>query len=178
MTKPPRVTDDDHAAWALYLRTVKLLPGRAPVELAPAPTASPAAAPPKVPIERPPMRLPPRLAWLTIGENPGGVDKSSWSRFCSGKLPVARKLDLHAHTAEQAHRTLRDFLAQAHADRLRVVEIVTGRGAGPEGGVLRRELPIWLNLPEVRPMILAAAHPHAANPGSVRLLLRRAAVRK
>jgi hypothetical protein len=32
---------------------------------------------------------------------------------------------------------------------------------------------MWLNLPEIRPLVLAAAHPHAANPGSVRLLLRR-----
>jgi hypothetical protein len=28
-------------------------------------------------------------------------------------------------------------------------------------------------LPDIRPLVLAAAHPHAANPGSVRLLLRR-----
>ena len=38
---------------------------------------------------------------------------------------------------------------------------------------LRRELPIWLNLPELRPLVLAAAHPHPANSGAVRLLLRR-----
>ena len=31
--------------------------------------------------------------------------------------------------------------------------------------MLRRELPLWLNLPEIRPLVLAAAHPHAANPG-------------
>ena len=30
-----------------------------------------------------------------------------------------------------------------------------------------------MNLPDIRPLILAASHPHAANPGSVRLLLRR-----
>ena len=48
-------------------------------------------------------------------------------------------------------------------------------GLDPVGtGVLRRELPLWLNRPDIRPLILAAAHPHAANPGSVRLLLRRA----
>ena len=32
---------------------------------------------------------------------------------------------------------------------------------------------LWLNLPALRPLVLAATHPHAANPGSVRLLLRR-----
>ena len=60
------------------------------------------------------------------------------------------------------------FLRGAHAERLRCVEVVTGHS-----GVMRRELPLWLNLPELRRLVLAAAHPHAANPGSVRLLLRR-----
>ena len=53
------------------------------------------------------------------------------------------------------------------------MEVVTGRGSGETGGVIRREFPLWLNLPEIRPLILGAAHPHALNPGSVRLILRR-----
>ena len=65
------------------------------------------------------------------------------------------------------------FLEQAHADHVRCVEVITGRGSGEAGGVIRRELPMWLNLPALRPLVLAATHPHAANPGSVRLLLRR-----
>jgi DNA-nicking Smr family endonuclease len=52
-------------------------------------------------------------------------------------------------------------------------EVITGRGATEGGGVLRRELPLWLNLPDLRPMVLAVTHPHPGNPGSVRLLLRR-----
>jgi DNA-nicking Smr family endonuclease len=58
---------------------------------------------------------------------------------------------------------------------------VTGRGNGEHGGVLRREFALWLNLPDIRPLVLAAVHPHTSsamhahmtNPGSVRLLLRR-----
>jgi len=172
MVRRPHVSDEDRAIWAKYLHAVKALPGRTPVE-APVVTAT-AVAPVETVREAPPVRrIAPRLGWLVIGEPPGGVDKSSWSRFCSGKLQSGRKLDLHAHTADQAYYKLRGFLAGAYADHVRVVEIVTGRGSGPEGGVLKRELPIWLNLPEVRPMILGAAHPHAANTGSVRLLLRR-----
>jgi DNA-nicking Smr family endonuclease len=76
---------------------------------------------------------------------------------------------------------LRAFLRIAQTDRVRCVEIVTGRGDGERGGVLRRELALWLNLPDIRPMVLAAVHPHTssamhshvANSGSVRLLLRR-----
>jgi len=65
------------------------------------------------------------------------------------------------------------FLAAALADGLRCVAIVTGKGPAPEGGVLRRELPHWLNAPSLRPYLLGAAHPHAGNQGAVHLLLRR-----
>jgi DNA-nicking Smr family endonuclease len=64
-------------------------------------------------------------------------------------------------------------LLAAYAENLRCVEIITGRGAGEQGGVIRRELPHWLNLPHLRPLILAASHPHAKNLGSTRILLRR-----
>jgi DNA-nicking Smr family endonuclease len=65
------------------------------------------------------------------------------------------------------------FLRTAHAEQARCVEVVTGRGSGETGGVIRREFPHWLNLPEIRPLILGATHPHALNTGSVRLILRR-----
>lgn len=84
-----------------------------------------------------------------------------------------RKLDLHGMTTQRAFHALTAFLRTAHADRVRCVEVVTGRGSGDTTGMIRREFPIWLNLPEIRPLVLAASHPHAANPGSVRLLLRR-----
>jgi DNA-nicking Smr family endonuclease len=88
-------------------------------------------------------------------------------------LAPERRLDLHGLTAQRAHAVLVAFLRSAHADRLRCVEVITGRGSREETGVLRRELPLWLNLPDIRPLVLAAAHPHAANQGAVRLLLRR-----
>ncbi len=88
-------------------------------------------------------------------------------------MPATRRLDLHGHTAQRAFHALISFLRSAQAEHVRCVEIITGRGSPEGGGVLRREVPLWLDLPEVRPLVLAAAHPHPANPGSVRLLLRR-----
>jgi DNA-nicking Smr family endonuclease len=107
------------------------------------------------------------------GRHPPGLDRSTWQRFSAGKLPASRTLDLHGKTAHAAYHALDHFLRAAHADRVRCVEVITGRGSGEQGGVIRRELPLWLNLPGLRPLVLATAHPHAANAGSTRVLLRR-----
>lgn len=165
--------DEDQSAWANYLRGVRTLPGRIPVEPPPLPIAP--APSPAVEAEPPPRpRAPRKMATeVAIGAAPAGVDKSSWQRFRSGRMRVARRLDLHAMTADQAFSQLRAFIDEAHAAQLRVVEVITGRGRGPEGGVLKRELPAWLNRPEMREKILAAVHPHASNSGSVLVLLRR-----
>ncbi len=110
---------------------------------------------------------------VEVGGQPGGVDNRTWARLRTGKLPPARTLDLHGRTAQHAFHALQTFLQKARTDRVRVVEVITGRGSGEGGGVIRRELPLWLNLPPLRPMVLAVVHPHAANVGSVRVLLRR-----
>ncbi len=162
-----RLTDADRALWASYAGRIMPLPGG---ERPPAPGPEPAVAP--IVRQRPAAagrtgHAP--LAPLAIGTQPGGVDSATWHRFRAGRLPVARTLDLHGHTAQRAFHSLASFLRTAQAGGLRCVEVVTG-----QGGVLRRELPMWLNLPDLRGLVLAAAHPHAANPGSVRLLLRRA----
>jgi DNA-nicking Smr family endonuclease len=168
---PTRLTEIDRAEWAHYARHVVPLAGRARPEV---PKALPTAASRSLPAV-PNAPSPPRRSAepVAIGSPPSGVDKATWQRFRTGKLAAARTLDLHGRTAQRAYHALEAFLRGAHGDRLRCVEVITGRGTGEEGGVLRRELPLWLNLAPLRPLILAAAHPHPANPGSVRLLLRR-----
>ncbi len=169
MESPRRqlLTEADRALWASYASRIRPLAGRErPVmtERPEPPVAVPARTTP-VATERATRS---RLAPLTIGAQPGGVDSATWHRFRSGKLPAARVLDLHGHTAQRAFYALVAFLRDARAEGVRCVEVVTG-----QGGVLKRELPLWLNLPELRPLVLATAHPHAANSGSVRVLLRR-----
>ena len=167
------LSDGDREAWASYARHVAALPGRAlpaltPEVAVPAAPLSPQVAPLVIRTAR---ALPP--SYVTVGEQPGGVDNSTWSRLRTGKLPVGRTLDLHGRTAQHAFHALQAFLLRAHADRVRCVEVITGRGSGEAGGVIRRELPLWLNLPPLRPLVLAVTHPHAANVGAVRLLLRK-----
>jgi DNA-nicking Smr family endonuclease len=180
--KPRALTDTDRAAWAAYAGRIAPLRGRVPpAQSAPRVRQEPAAQPeaPRPPAVLPPRPLLPSLAPsavrrpLAVGEAPGGLDGASWQRLRGGKLSPERKLDLHGLTVQRAYHALVAFLRSAHADRLRCVEVITGRGSGDETGVLRRELPMWLNRPDIRPLVLAAAHPHAANQGAVLLLLRR-----
>ena len=119
---------------------------------------------PPMPTLRPPVE---------IGARHAGLDDTSWRGLSSGKLRPQRRLDLHGQPVQSAFQMLHAFLLRAQSERLRCVEIITGAGSGPEGGILRRELPHWLSRQDLRHLVLAAVHPHAANVGSVRLLLRR-----
>jgi len=187
---PPRaraLTGADQALWADYAGKITPLRDRLakksngnnkPTELVapertgkPPPAISPPQPRPNVVAQgsKPRMIVSP----LSVGAQPGGLDKATWRRFQSGKLVATRALDLHGMTAQRAFHALVSFVRTAYAEQVRCVEVVTGRGNGETGGVIRREFTHWLNLPEIRPLILGAAHPHALNSGSVRLILRR-----
>ena len=184
--KPRALSPAERRLWHDWARSTQVvpLPGRV---LDPAPPSSPPppsiiggkGAPSLLPA-LPPARGDragggrPAPADLHVGVAPPGLDARRWRDLRRGRTRPERTLDLHGYRAQEAHLAVRSFLRQAAAEGLRCVAIVTGRGSSPEGGVLRRELPHWLNAPELRPLLLGAAHPHAANAGAVHLLLRRA----
>lgn len=171
MSRATNLTEDDRAIWASYARLVVPLRGQVtpPAESKPA-ESSPVPAQSRAPAATR-LALPPSRP-LDIGTHPAGVDGRTWNHFRTGRLSPARTLDLHGHTVQRAYHAFGSFLRSAHAERLRCVEVITGRG-GAGGGAIRREFSVWINRPEFRSLILAAAHPHAANDGAVRLLLRR-----
>lgn len=165
------LTDADRAHWAGYTAGIRQL-GKS---TAPAPSA-PSSADRTEQLPRAPAAVRRSAAVpapLTIGEAPGGVDRANWERFRSGKVAASRTLDLHGLTAQQAFHAVSAFLRAAQGDGLRCVEIVTGRGSRSAGGVIRREFREWLNRPDIRSLVLAAVHPHPANPGAVNVLLRK-----
>ncbi|MCK8783929.1 Smr/MutS family protein [Roseomonas sp. NAR14] len=181
--KPRRargLSEADRALWLAYASRVTPLRGRAPPPAPAAPPAAPEApapAPAPGPTPAAPAVAPKRRggmgeAPISIGEAPGGLDAQRWRDLRRGRLRPERTLDLHGRTAAEAHHAVRSFLALAQAEGLRCVAVVTGKGSSG-GGVIRREFLHWLNAPDLRPLLLGAAHPHAANTGAVHLLLRR-----
>ena len=167
------LSEADRALWRAYAAEIVPLPGRA---LPPAPAPPPAASAPtaKAPIVAAPTPAP-RWAPPDIAVNtpPSGLDDRRWRDLRRGRIAPERTIDLHGRRAQEAHAAVHAFLADAYAEGLRCVAVITGRGSTTEGGVLRRELPHWLNAPDLRRIILGAAHPHRANSGSVHVLLRR-----
>ncbi len=165
MARARPLSPADAAVWAAFGQTVpRLLPGRTRPVVAPdPPPAAPSPQPPAAP------RAPKQASKpVDVDIAPAGLDKATWHRFAGAKLRATRKLDLHGHTAARAHHAVTAFIERAYAEQERCVEIVTGKGA-----VLARELPLWLNAAPLRKLILAIAHPHAANTGAIRILLRR-----
>ena len=55
-----------------------------------------------------------------------------------------------------AHRALLGFLRSAHRAQARLVLVITGKGTFGTGerGALKRQVPMWLNLPEFRAIVV------------------------
>jgi DNA-nicking Smr family endonuclease len=137
----------------------------------PAPSARPKPPGYSPPPQAPPAR-PPRVA---VGDM-AGVDKRTAARLRRGQLTIDARIDLHGMTRQAAHEALDGFIARAVGHGQRCVLVITGKGAGREdGGVLRRELPHWLNLPRLRPHVVAIteAQQRHGGGGAFYVLLRR-----
>ncbi len=110
------------------------------------------------------------------------LDRRLKQRVARGREPIEARLDLHGMTQAQAHSELLRFLRRAHADGVRTVLVVTGKGLrsrdhsqDEERGVLRRQVPMWLALPEFRLLVVGfdAAHVGHGGQGALYVRLRR-----
>src|SRR4029079_16068932 len=81
---------------------------------------------------------------------PTALGRRLKQRLSRGKEAIDARLDLHGLTQAQAHGELLRFLRNAAARDARSVLVITGKGRGAEPGVLRRQVPQWLGLPEFR----------------------------
>jgi DNA-nicking Smr family endonuclease len=127
--------------------------------------AAPANPPPSIKIPRATKPIVPPLAPL------GRRERAQLSR---GRKEIDARLDLHGMTQTRAHRELFGFLQRAHSHGLTFVLVITGKGrvADPERGVLRRQVPQWLSLPEFRALVVGFEEAHIGHGGEGALYVR------
>jgi len=137
----------------------------APARTAALPESQPAAR--FVEIARPDPPPSPPLVPL------GRRERSQLSR---GKKDIDARLDLHGMTQDRAHQALFAFLQRANSNGWKFVLVITGKGriTGPEAGrgVLRRQVPQWLNLPEFRALVVGFEEAHIGHGGEGALYVR------
>jgi len=104
------------------------------------------------------------------------IGRRERSRLSRGQSEIDARLDLHGMTQIRAHRALFGFLQRAHREGLTFVLIITGKGkAGSldaERGVLRRQVPLWLSLPEFRSLVIGFEEAHIGHGGEGALYVR------
>ena len=96
-------------------------------------------------------------------------------RVARGKEGIDGRLDLHGLTQVEAHATLLRFLRTASSRGARLVLVITGKGARAadgERGVLKRQVPQWLGLPEFRALVVGFEDAHVAHGGEGALYVR------
>jgi len=114
---------------------------------------------------------------MSVSEQVAGrkisMDRKAYARLMRGKLRPEGKIDLHGMTLERAHPVLTSFILSAQSQGKRLVLVVTGKGkqrddGGPipvRIGVLRHQVPQWLNNPPLSLAILQVTQAHVRHGG-------------
>jgi DNA-nicking Smr family endonuclease len=105
---------------------------------------------------------------------PVAMDKRKFDRMTRGKLDPDARIDLHGMTLTQAHAALNAFILRAHAQGLRLVLVITGKGKnvaddGPiprRPGALKQDVPQWLRMAPLANAILELREAHLKHGGS------------
>jgi DNA-nicking Smr family endonuclease len=171
MSRRRQLSDEDRALWSGFARSITPL-RRSVVAVEPSAEKEAAPLPPRIATRHelpPPIKMPPLSP----------LERRLKQRVARGREPIEARLDLHGMTQVEAHAALARFLRRAQAEGVRIALIVTGKGTGRgerdaavERGVLRRQVPLWLSLPEFRPLIVGFEDAHASHGGQGALYVR------
>lgn len=94
-----------------------------------------------------------------------GIDKSTLAKIKRGEMEISARIDLHGMTQADAHAALDAFVARGVARGARLLLVITGKGSGGDG-VLRRQLPHWLQAGAHATRILRLEPAHVRHGGS------------
>ena len=201
------LSDEEHALWqkvAESIEPLKRVRRRAsgkridakPEEAAPTSAlVSETAAPHPPPPPKKPHRSKPPPATAKPAPKPAPplapIDARTKRKIARGAVPIEERIDLHGLTQHDAYMALRGFIAGACVRGLKVVLVITGKGRRTEGahlghdvfspgerGVLRRLVPQWLGLPDMRDYVVGFEEAHVAHGGGGAIYVRLRALRR
>jgi len=109
------------------------------------------------------------------------VERKTLAALRRGRKDVDSVIDLHGMRQEEAHFALISFLHRAQNTGCSIVLVITGKGGAASGGmfeergILRRMVPHWLRLAELRSLVIGfeEASPQHGGSGALYVRLRR-----
>ena len=180
MSRRRQLSDEEEALWAGITRAIKPLKSAAKTTLKS--SATPPAASTPAPSQ---TRSHPVTSRETPRPSPplAPLGRRLKQRVARGREPIDARLDLHGMTQQEAHAALLRFLHRAQASGVKTALVVTGKGlrkssssdghdADYKPGVLKRQVPMWLALPEFRPLVVGFDDAHVGHGGEGALYVR------
>lgn len=166
---------EDAALWAAITQSVTPLHRKKNIEQADRAIATMEKKQVEPSKTEPPRTASPRAIKAPVLEHGLGIERRAGRNLRKADRPYQASIDLHGMTQDMAHRTLKRFLGQAQQRGHRCVLVITGKGGLKGAGILRREVPRWLNEPEFRASILAFDHaaPKHGGEGALYILLKK-----
>jgi len=178
-----RLNEDERTLWTVVTKTITPLKKRVAADDEPAAPSRP-SPPAPVKARSKPVALP---SYTPAPSPPPAapalepLGRKLKKRVARGAQGIDGRLDLHGLTQAEAHHALLRFLRHGQERGARIVLVITGKGdrsgdGSGERGVLKRQVPMWLRLPEFRSYIVGfedAAHGHGG-AGALYVRLKRA----
>ncbi|MGN8116535.1 Smr/MutS family protein [Labrys sp. 22185] len=191
MSRRKGLSAEDSELWAFVTREVIPLKRRRRKLAKAATTAADTLPEPAAPPVKPAVK--PKSAASRPAKPPAAppippiapIDKRERRQVVRGTRAIDARIDLHGMRQAEAHGALRGFLAIAQMRGYSMVLVITGKGgggdmtfSGDERGVLRRVVPQWLRMPDLRPLILGFEEAHHGHGGSGALYVRLRRIRR
>jgi DNA-nicking Smr family endonuclease len=166
-----KLSDEERTLWSRITRSVAPLRRKAAEPAEAASTTRKTTAAPVVRAHAP-VRTPAPPAKPAPSVEP--LERKLKRRLARGTVEIDARLDLHGKTQSQAHAALLRFLHRAQGDGARFVLVITGKGTREDGerGVLKRQVPLWLRLPEFRGYVAGLEDAHIGHGGEGALYVK------
>jgi DNA-nicking Smr family endonuclease len=188
MSRRRPLSDEEHALWTGVVRSIRPLKHKTNSAAVAAEGAEPAKAKapsPKLPPEPPRLEKQHEAQPAPAGRHATKeapppltpLGRRLKQRVARGRESIDARIDLHGLTQREAHAALLRFLHRAQADGVRIALVVTGKGTGRgpeqrERGILKRQVPQWLSLPEFRSVVVGFEDAHVGHGGEGALYVR------